>query len=179
MTRRWAGKVLYVSLGAFVALLIYGAYQEATKSGPNTTRLACQEHHSTFERLHGPHLVRAFQKAYERGSARMDITLEPSKHMPPTLFSTLSHGEIMEMATAGLALTPSQHSLLHVKLLVYENDKADPNKKNEAAKRYLGYIKASFYMEEELVYQIQMDFMESSQIKKRLACMRHSVLTLE
>jgi hypothetical protein len=62
--------------------------------------------------------------------------------------------------------------------MVMENDKLDPNKKNDDAKSFLGYVRASYYKQNTLVYQIQIDFLEPEGIGQALKCIHESLLSV-
>jgi len=69
---------------------------------------------------------------------------------------------------------------LNLKCKIYENDKDSPNKKSDSCKLYSGYIVLEFEYQGEMVYKIQMDFIEKdvNEIEQRTECILNSFLAI-
>jgi hypothetical protein len=63
---------------------------------------------------------------------------------------------------------------------IYENDKEDKGKKNKDALLYAGYLVFEFKLDNEILYKIQIDYMQTdaSDIKSRVNCAIESFLTI-
>lgn len=167
---------IYTLILAVIALFGVSAYKEATKTGAKSKRLACHEKVTVFEKLHHPEALKGFKKEGARISASVEIV--PSVYRTSTLFAIVPQAEIEAMVEKHLRAKLGEQNLLHVAVTAVENDKGDPGKKNAEAKAFLGYVKASYYENATLVYQIQVDFLEPSGIAGALLCIDASVTSL-
>lgn len=167
--------ILYTFLFLVLALFILSAYKEATSSGAKSTRLSCYKGLTVFEKVHSESLLKKIDKSANKSA---EISFVPSKYKSPELFDIVKKEEISLMAQKELNVTFQKKNPLHIKLMVLENDKLDPGKKNEEAKKFLGYIRASYYYENSLIYQVQVDFLTHDKIASTLKCIEQSFGTL-
>ena len=168
--------IIYTLILAIIGFLGYSAYKEATKTGAKAKRLPCHERVTVFERVHEAKAIVDFQSTRTPLSA--SIQLVPSTHQAPELFDIIPQSQIESLVKEHLGVELGVQNPLHVKIMVMENDKLDPNKKNDDAKSFLGYVRASYYKQNTLVYQIQIDFLEPNGIGQALKCIHESLKTL-
>jgi hypothetical protein len=168
--------IIYLLIGAVVLLFGISAYKEATKSGAKAKRLPCHEKVTVFERLYLPNQIDDFK--IENANLSASITLVPSVYQAPKLFKAIPKSEIESLVKKHLKAKLNESYPLHVKVMVVENDKLDPKKKNNDAKSFLGYIRASYYKNGDLIYQIQVDFLDKNEIKDTLQCIHQSLMSI-
>jgi hypothetical protein len=136
-------------------------WTQINKTGAKSKRLPCQQEVVVFERLYTPNKLEAIQQALESHSLQTSIKLQPSKYMDPVLFSYITKEDIERVVDAILQTyhtDKSQTTKAKLEVLVYENDKKDPGKKTAASKLYEGYVILSFFLEDRLIYKVQVDF---------------------
>lgn len=168
--------IIYSILSTFITLLIYSAYKEATKSGISSTRLPCYEGLTVFERIHSSSILKNLKDQNLNLSASLELV--PSKFQSAKLFKIVTKEEIESFIETELNAKIDNNLPLHAKVLVMENDTLDPGKKNDKAKLYLGYVRTSFYYEDNLFYQVQIDFLEPEEIASTFKCTKLSLETL-
>lgn len=168
--------IIYSLILAIIGILGYSAFKEATKVGAKSKRLACHQNVTVFEKIHLPKFLEDFRAKDAKLSASLELI--PSKYQASQLFDTIPKSQIQAHIIEHFNADFESKLPLHVKIIIMENDKLDPGKKNADAKSFLGYIRASFYKENALVYQIQIDFLEPNGIKKALLCARDSIISL-
>lgn len=173
-------KKLVLALGlAVVFVLVYAVYTQVTKSSCRTMRLDCHKETVVFERVYLPEEVKAFKEAVQSKGVKLEIETQKAHYAPSKLFDSLDLENVRRdmLKVFGEALS-QEAPRLHV--LIYENDPLDPGKKTKEAKLYAGYVVFSFYKGEDLVYKIQIDFMdkEGKDIAKRIACAQASLMAL-
>ncbi|MBE0497042.1 MAG: hypothetical protein IBX45_11555 [Campylobacterales bacterium] len=168
--------ILYTLIGGLVLLIGVSAYQEATKTGASSKRLACHQGVTVFERVHDAK-TRAHVNS-QKFSLSASLHLTPASYKTPTLFTLVPKTTIEASVEEFLGATLATRLPLHVEVTVVENDTLDPGKKNPDAKSFLGYIHAKFYSQETLIYQVQVDFLHHEEIPRTLACIRDSFTRL-
>jgi len=168
--------IIYTLVLAVIGLVGYSAYKEATKSGAKAKRLPCHERVTVFERVHDVQSLADFQS--NRAPLSASIELIPSTHQAPELFDIIPQSQIESLVLEHLNVELGVQNPFHVKIIVMENDKLDPNKKNDDAKSFLGYVRASYYKKNTLIYQIQIDFLEPNGIGQALKCIDESLLSV-
>ena len=100
--------------------------------------------------------------------------------MESKLFEFVDADKTSEMILHSFGFENNQTSQLELAVLLYENDKLDPGKKSEEAKKYAGYLVFDFSISGVLIYKIQIDFMDmqGKDIEKRVDCAMKSVQSL-
>ncbi|MBN1838971.1 MAG: hypothetical protein JW802_02895 [Campylobacterales bacterium] len=173
-------KLRFVLGFAIFVFLAYAIYTQVTKTSCRSLRLECQKETVVFERVYFKEKVHAFQEAIRTQGLVVDLETQKSHYAPSKLFERLDLNEVRNILIREFGETPSKDSLrLHV--LIYENDPLDPGKKTKEAKLYAGYVVFSFFEGADLVYKIQIDFMDKKgeDIAKRIACAKASLMALE
>lgn len=173
-------KKLGFVLGFGVILLLgHAIYTQATKSGCRAMRLECHKETVVFERIYLQDEVKALKETIRSKGVFLEIETQKAHYSPSKLFEILDlegvrNDTLKEFGNASSQDAPRLHVLL------YENDPLDPGKKTKEAKLYAGYLVFSFYKGVDLVYKIQIDFMdkEGKDITKRIACAKESLMAL-
>lgn len=168
--------IIYTLTIAILSLLGYSAYKEATKTGAKVKRLPCHQNVTVFEKVHLPEAIDKFKAKDAKLSA--SVKLVPSVYQAPQLFNIISQSEIEKQVINHFKADLNSKLPLHVEVMVLENDKLDPGKKNDDAKSFLGYVRTSYYQDNNLAYQVQIDFLKPDGINKALQCAYESLLSL-
>lgn len=173
-------KKLGLALGLGVVLILgYAVYSQATKSGCRAMRLDCHKETVVFERVYLQDEVEALKEAVQSKGIKLELETQKAHYSPSKLFEILDLEAVRRDTLKAFGEASSQEAVrLHV--LIYENDPLDPGKKTKEAKLYAGYLVFSFYKGADLVYKIQIDFMdkEGKDIAKRITCAQASLMAL-
>lgn len=172
-------KKLGLALGLGVVLILgYAIYTQATKSGCRAMRLECHQETVVFERIYLQEEVKALKETIRSKGVFLELETQKAHYSPSKLFEILDLEAVRHNIQKTFGEASSQDTRLHV--LLYENDPLDPGKKTKEAKLYAGYLVFSFYKGVDLVYKIQIDFMdkEGKDITKRIACAKESLMAL-
>lgn len=160
-------------------LLAYAIYTQATKTSCRSLRLECHKETVVFERIYVQDEVKALKEDIRLRGVSLDLETQKAHYSPSKLFEILDleavrHDILKEFKEASSQDAPRLHVLL------YENDPLDPGKKTKEAKLYAGYLVFSFYRGVDLVYKMQIDFMdkEGKDIAKRIGCVKASFIAL-
>jgi hypothetical protein len=176
-------RIIFLAL----ALVVFGAigkgiYDQSNKKGAKATRLACHSKSVVFERLYLQDKLAALQEALTLKKPKLVFTTLPSTFMQTKLFEYLSTEDVAKYTYKALGMENANAVAedLKIAITIYENDKLDPKKKTPEAKLYAGYLVYDFYLKSELVYKIQVDFMQmqAGDVEERVACAIESVKTL-
>jgi len=171
-------------LFAFVAFIGYGIYAEATKKAPQKQyRLACHQEQTTFEKLYHTEKYDSLLRAIKAGNISFDVKGIKSVHMPSQLFEFVNIEDFttnLKQRFALLENNSSSKEYVNIVVEIYENDKHDPNKKSPKATLFAGYILFNYQMNNQNIYQIQIDFLDDkgTDIPKRIECAITSLITL-
>jgi hypothetical protein len=180
MTKINIKKIIYSIIGIGLVLVIANSiYQQLNKKVAKSSRIDCHKSVTVFERVYNNEALKKIQKNIEDGSFDIVLKTEPSKYMQSQLFNYVDTNEIKKYINDTFGFKSSS-SELKINVLLYENDKLDPGKKNDEAKAYAGYLMFDFYLENVMIYKIQIDFMDmqGSDINKTIDCIKQSVLSI-
>ena len=176
-------RIIYLAL----AVVVFGAigkgiYDQSNKKGAKATRLTCHSKSVVFERLYMPEKLKNLQNRLLSEKPTLTFQTLPSTFMPTKLFEYLSSKDVANYTYKALGMENANTVAedFKIAITIYENDKLDPKKKTPEAKLYAGYLVYDFYLKNELVYKIQVDFMnmQASDVEERVACAIESVKTL-
>lgn len=139
----------------------------------------CQKESTTFTKSSDKkEMIKEGQKLIKNGNYAIEGELVEAKYMN----SSLKEYASIETTTKEFkAIFPqNSNTPLFIKFKIYENDKLDPGKKSQSCKNFAGYVMFEFWLEDELLYKIQTDFIEpkSNDIKDRVECVADSFLAL-
>ncbi len=175
--------VYYVLIIVFVYFIGNDIYQQNTKKGARSSRLACQKEFKVFEKVYKKDLLEKVTLALKSGNYELDSSIKKAKYMKSTLFDYVHIEEVDQDVREAIAKHKQSdlHSDEKVKITyyIYENDKKDPGKKTKKSKLFAGYLRFSFTLDTKKVYMIQVDFMnpQGRDIQKSAACAIESFVT--
>jgi hypothetical protein len=166
-----------------VLIIMKSAYDQAQKPSAKAARLACHTKSVVFEKVQTPSLLKELQNALRSGDVVITTKTLESQHMPTRLFEYLKASDVENQTRQELAkyaLSSPVQKKAKIDITIYENDKLDPGKKNLEAKLYAGYLIYQFYLADEAVYKIQIDFMDlkASDVEEKIVCAIDSVMSL-
>jgi len=177
----------FVFIVIFVGVGI-GVYEQISKKGKDFKRLECHKQTTTFERIFFEEpTINSAIKDLEANNYNIKSRIEFSKIMKSNLEGKITVKELDEMLVDTISeytftQTSSNNSdkKTTIDYYLYENDKADSNKKNENAKKYAGYLMFDFKYNNKLVYKIQTDYMnmDGSDIQQRMDCVIKSFTSI-
>jgi hypothetical protein len=174
--------ITYIIVSCFVLFFAYGLYKY-TNRNCNLKELPCHKEVVVFDKIYKEKLISTLIKQIEAGHYTLKTTAQKAVYTKSDLFEYITVDgvdEIVHEALDGYKNNDSneEDKSLHVNVLIYENDKNDPGKKNQQAKVYRGYLVFSFLLENTLVYKVQIDFMDykGQDIPKRVSCALQTLL---
>ncbi|MFA6789050.1 MAG: hypothetical protein WCR15_05145 [Arcobacteraceae bacterium] len=176
-------KLFYLLLFIFTVALLYGFYLELTKK-QNHKRVACQEKTTTFEKIYSNTPIKEAIERLKTDNYVIESRIEYSHYMPSHLITVLT---IQKANTLLETVLKSHHTHtkefsnpLLIDYYIYENDKEDKGKKNANAKEYAGYVVFEFKLDNQLLYKIQTDYMDTNanDLEERFKCVLDSFLSL-
>ena len=163
-----------------ISIIGFSAFKQINKSA-KASRIDCQKEVVVFERIYKPKQIELLKNLILNQKAKIIFKVEKSKYMKSKLFEYVDINKTEKDIEKTFGLDQKQDANDSViDVLLYENDKLDPGKKNDEAKKYAGYLVFDFYVKNELTYKIQIDFMDfqGKDIQKRIDCVRQSVQNL-
>lgn len=163
-----------------VCLIAVSAYKQFNKKGAKSSRLECQKEVVVFEKIYASEKLAELKNLLAKQNVKYSFRVEKSKYMESKLFEFVDADKTSEMILHSFGFENNQTSQLELAVLLYENDKLDPGKKSEEAKKYAGYLVFDFSISGVLIYKIQIDFMDmqGKDIEKRVDCAMKSVQSL-
>jgi len=176
-------KYIYILIVLFFAGAIgKSIYDELHKKTAKSTRLACHKDATVFERLVAPELLKQYQNSFSTGEVNVHIEIEKAHYMESKLFNYLDPQQLKDTFIDFAKLKDqSKQYPATMDILIYENDKNDPGKKNSKSKLYAGYLVFSAKYNKRLVYKVQIDFLDhqGKDTKKVLQCAIKSIQSLQ
>lgn len=171
---------LFGFLVFILSIIGFSAFKQINKSA-KASRIDCQKEVVVFEKIYKPQQIELLKKSIFNHDAKIVLKIEKSKYMKSKLFEFVDINETEKYIEKAFGLNNNQDTNnILINVLLYENDKLDPGKKNDEAKKYAGYLVFDFYTKNELTYKIQIDFMDfqGKDIQKRIDCVQQSVQNL-
>lgn len=169
-------KVCYL-VSLLIGFLILFSVYEYIGEKFFTQKLSCHKEVVVFDKVYEKTLLHDAQLLIASGNYEIEVLAEKAVYSNSDLFEYVSLEDVKKSVNSVLhqyaqGLHVKQNKSLHVKVIVYENDKANPGKKTLKSKLYRGYLVFSFSVEGVLVYKIQIDFMDykALDIPKRIEC---------
>ncbi|MGM0623825.1 MAG: hypothetical protein ACQESH_07390 [Campylobacterota bacterium] len=173
----------YLIVIIVIGIVSVEMYNQLNPTKAKSQRLACHEGVTVFERINNEGKITALQEAIKAGNITVEPRIQKSEYMQSQLFTHITQEQIEKKIYDRFVEEKTDASSEHdvvIDLLVYENDKEDPKKKNEAAKKYAGYIHLKYLLDESVVYRFQIDFMDmqARDLDDRIDCAVQSVMSL-
>lgn len=173
-------KIIYSIIVIGLVLVVGNSiYQQMNKKVAKSSRIDCHKSVTVFERVYNKEALKTVQKSIEDGVFEVSFKTEASKYMQSQLFNHIDTDEIKKYINDTFGFKSSSNEV-KINVLLYENDKLDPGKKNDEAKVYAGYLMFDFYLGNVMIYKIQIDFMDmqGKDINKTIDCIKQSVLSI-
>lgn len=172
-------KSTFLILFVIVVVLGYAIYQQISKSECRSKRIACHQEVVVFERIYHANRVALLNETLKNGKIHLVFDIQKSHYAPSQLFRYVDVQKLKEQIQRRFGEEETKSEVM-LSVLLYENDPLDPGKKTQEAKLYAGYLVFGFHLHGELVYKIQIDFMdkEGKDIDKRVECVYRSLLSL-
>ena len=164
---------------------LYGAFSKANLNLSKEKRLKCQEKTITFERVFTEQPVIKAIDLLESKNYKIDSYIDYSKYMKSHLKNILSEEQAVNKLEKGLEKfvqnEVAKDEKIDIKYYLYENDKKDSNKKGKKSKLYAGYVLLEFKLNNNLVYKIQTDYMDTDikDLDERIECAVQSFTSLK
>jgi len=177
-------RILYpLVIIVIVGIIVVEIYQQLNPTKAKSQRLSCHKEVIVFERVYNEEMTQQLQEAIRNNAFTIEMEVEKSVYMPTQLFEHISEKEVYNKVLQSFEAQAQSHSdekRLKIDLHLYENDKDDPKKKNEEAKKYAGYLGFRYWLDGVEVYRFQIDFMDmqAKDIDKRIDCAVESVMSL-
>lgn len=167
----------------FAGSQIYTTFFKS-KETAKTTRLACHKKSTTFERIYNKKLISQAIESIENGNVKTKYEMQFSKYVPSKMGQYFTIEQVdndLQQILKSYKKGDQNGSTLLIDYFVYENDLGDPGKKTEEAKKYAGYIRMNFYLDNTKIYGVQIDFMDwqGKDINEKLHCAIESFMTLK
>ena len=166
----------------FISFLSYGIINKK-ENNPKSKRVECQEKVTTFEKIFDNNL-KSQKELLLTNNYEIISNIEYSKAMKSNLknsYSTKNSDIILEKILKNHKThNMSSEKKLQISYTIYENDKNDSGKKNKDAFLYAGYLLFEFKFKNDLLYKIQIDYMniDASDIEERMMCAVDSFLSI-
>lgn len=173
-------KTILGLIGVVILILVGSSiYEQLNKKGAKSKRLDCHKNVTVFERVYHQDRLLSIKDLLNDGKFKLEFRVEKSKYMDTQLFEYVDIEQTQD-EILNIFNHKEDSDTLKVKVLLYENDKKDPGKKSKEALLYAGYLMFDFYLENSLVYKIQIDFMDMQghDIKQTIECIKNSIITI-
>ncbi|MDO8454228.1 MAG: hypothetical protein Q7S59_06610 [Sulfurimonas sp.] len=168
---------------AVLGIVAQSVYVQINKTSPRSSRLECHKKSVVYEKIVVQEKIQTLQNAIKAGNFSVNMTIQKSHYMKTKLFEHLDKKRVEQVFLDKLAKLKADVSAIEkaaIELTIYENDKLDPGKKTEEAKKYAGYLIYEFKINGSLIYKIQIDFMDNDgkDIDEKLSCAITSLMSL-
>ncbi|AHJ14045.1 hypothetical protein [Sulfurospirillum multivorans] len=169
----------YLILFGLVLVLGSAIYKQITKPKATAQRIACHQEVVVFEKIYHTDRVEALKEQLKTERIHLLFSIQPSRYTPTQLFNYVDTEALQEKIVKRFGEEEEKSDLV-LSVLLYENDLLDPGKKTKDAKKYAGYLVFAFHLQGELIYKIQIDFMDrkGGDIASKIECAYASVTSL-
>lgn len=180
-------KILPIILLFLIGFVSYAVYTQANKSA-KIKRIECQSKTTTFEKIFIEEPIKEAINALKTNNYTINSSIKYSKFMKSYLINILTEEQadkkfesILKKYVKSENNQTSNDKKLLIDYYIYENDKADPGKKNNDARKYAGYLMFEFKYDNILVYKIQEDYMDINglDIEDRMDCVINSFISID
>lgn len=140
---------------------------------------------TTFERVYDKKKLNEIKKLLKSGNVTIDSWVEKAKYSKSRLFEFVKLEDMNNVTKKVLkkyqeSSVTKDEKKLKIEYYIYENDVDDPGKKTKRSKLYAGYVVFRFISDNELIYQVQVDFMDKKglDIPNSIECAIKSFITI-
>ncbi len=159
-----------------VVLTLYTKFfphdKENTKN--QIEKLACEKTSYTYSKVFNENLLKKSINAVEKGYYKLEGSYLKAIHQTSKIEEVINLDEVNSTYISSLGFQPKEdlEKFLKIKYEIIENDKKDPNKKNEECKLNAGSVMTSFKINSTEIFRVYTDFqfMYNNAIKERIDC---------
>lgn len=160
-----------------IVLVLYTKYirkDESKNSKNEIVKLQCEKDEYTYSKIFNQKLLNSSINALEKGYYILDGAFLPAEYMKSNIktFITLKEVDKFFVDSIGSEAKKDIKKFVKIQYEIIENDKKNPNKKNEECKLKAGSLKTSFLVNSKEIFRIYTDFtfMYKNAIKQRVEC---------
>lgn len=157
-----------------VTLVIYKTFILKDEEEIKYEKLQCEKQHYTFSKVFNQKLLDKSINALNKGYYRVEGSYLKSEHMKSSIENIVSLDEVNGFYQNSIAVGPKKdiEKYLNIRYELIENDKKDPNKKEEECKLNAGSVMTSFRINSKEIFRVYTDFnfMYKNAIKERIDC---------
>jgi len=160
-----------------IVLVLYTKYirkDESKNSKNEIVKLQCEKDEYTYSKIFNQKLLNSSINALEKGYYILDGAFLPAEYMKSNIktFITLKEVDKFFVDSIGSEAKKGIKKFVKIQYEIIENDKKNPNKKNEECKLKAGSLKTSFLVNSKEIFRIYTDFtfMYKNAIKQRVDC---------
>ena len=160
-----------------VVLVLYTTFiVEDKEKNPEKkiVKLECEKEIYTYSKVLSQKLLEQSIKALDKGYYKLDGSFIEPEYMKSNIKNIVTLAEVNKFFIDSIGKTPKKDidKFLKIQYDIIENDKKNPNKKDEELKLNSGSIKTSFMINSKEIFRVYTDFafMYKNAIKQRVDC---------
>lgn len=161
-----------------VVIVLYSKYivKDESKETPKKeiVKLECEQESYTFSKVFNQKLLNKSIKALDKGYYKLEGSYLKAEFMPSSIKEVISLEEMDKFFVEAIGTNPKKdiEKYLKIKYELVENDKKNPNKKDENCKLNSGSVMTSFRINSKEIFRVYTDFqfMYKNAIKQRVDC---------
>lgn len=161
-----------------VVITLYSKYvvkdEDEQSLKKEIVKLSCEKESYTYSKIFNQKLLDKSYKALDKGYYKLEGSFLKAEHMPSNIENIISLEEVDNIFINSIGNEPKKdiEKFLKIKYEVIENDKKNPNKKDEKCKLNAGSIMTSFRINSKEIFRVYTDFsfMFKNEIKQRVQC---------
>jgi len=160
-----------------VVIVLYSKYIVKDESQENIKErlvLSCEKESYTFSKVFNQKLLNKSIRALDKGYYKLEGSYLQAEFMPSTIQDIVTLEEMDKYFENSIGIEPKKdiEKYLKIKYELVENDKKNPNKKDENYKLNSGSVITSFRINSKEIFRVYTDFqfMFKNAIKQRVDC---------
>ncbi|WP_072681383.1 hypothetical protein [Arcobacter sp. LA11] len=161
-----------------VVIVLYSKYivKDEDQKNPQkeNIQLECEQQNYTYSKVFNQKLLNKSIKALNKGYYKLEGSYLKAEFMPSSIQEVVSLAEMNKFFIDAIGTNPKEdiEKYLKIKYELIENDKKNPNKKNEECTLNSGSVMTSFRINSKEIFRVYTDFqfMYKNAIKQRVDC---------
>ena len=161
-----------------VVIILYSKYivKDENQENPKKeiVKLECEKESYTFSKVFNQKLLDKSTKALDKGYYKLEGSYLKAEFMPSSVQEVVSLAEMDKFFIDEIGTKPKKdiEKYLKIKYELVENDKKNPNKKDEKYNLNSGSVITSFRINAKEIFRVYTDFqfMYKNAIKQRVDC---------
>lgn len=161
-----------------VVIVLYSKYivkdEIEEKTSKEIVKLECENEEYTFSKVFNQKLLDKSINALDKGYYKLEGSFLKAEFMPSSIEKVVSLEEMDKYFIDSIGINPKNEieKYLKIKYELIENDKKNPNKKDEECKLNSGSVMTSFRINSKEIFRVYTDFqfMFKNAIKQRVDC---------